>query len=155
MAGYAQAGPDENMAAARWPTLAAACLLDTMAGITYAFALYSTALQRRFNLSQKALDGISTAENSAGFLLISGFPYRFCGPRVTLLLTLFVGVPAWLGMWASIVITDWDAPYWLLCLFAWLQYPRRGSNPGPAARCSSSPVCARHRAAMMPGITCG
>ena len=34
-------------------------------------------------------------------------------------------------------------------------HPRRGSNPGPAARCSSSPVCARHRAAMMPGITCG
>ena len=43
-----------------------AALIESFVGIAYAFALYGPAIQRRFDLSQSALDGISSTTNLAG-----------------------------------------------------------------------------------------
>lgn len=105
------------MLATRWRTLASACALESVAGITYAFALYSNALRERFGLSQRALDFISTAENSAGYLVVFIATVLYCnGPRPTMLVAAAIGVPSWLGLYGAIAITSVDAPYWLLLL---------------------------------------
>ena len=112
----------ESWLLTRWPTLAACGLLDSMAGITYAFSLYAPAIQERFSLSQRSIDLIATAADSAGFVgVLLGMIYYYCGTRNTLLLATFITVPAWAGTWLAIVSTDWDTPYEVLLLLSFFQ----------------------------------
>ena len=112
----------DDWLAQRWPALASACAQESVAGVTYAFALYSNALRERLGLSQQRLDLVATAENTSGILVpVIGLVMYLCGPRPTLCLAFVVGLVAWLGMWAAIAQHSWDAPFFLICLCALCQ----------------------------------
>ena len=75
----------DDWLAQRWPALASACAQESVAGVTYAFALYSNALRERLGLSQQRLDLVATAENTSGILVpVIGLVMYLCGPRPTL-----------------------------------------------------------------------
>ena len=112
----------ERPSASRWPVLATAILLESCAGVSYVFALYSSSLKTRFGLSQRSVDLVGTAENFSGFIggYVGGVYVR-CGPRKALILAGVLAVPAWVLMWACLKADFYTAPLWLLMCLAFLQ----------------------------------
>lgn len=105
----------------RWLALAVALLLESAAGVVYAFSLYSSDIQTHFNISQGETDLVGTAGNWGGsFGVHIGFLYALFGPRTTILLACILGVPCWVLMWSSLS-GALLLPYWSLLVIAFLQ----------------------------------
>lgn len=106
---------------ARWLSLAASILLCSIAGVAYAFSLYSAALKIHFGLRQRQVDMVASAENVAGFTAFwIGFVINRCGPRFACLLGGIFGALGWLSLWASFVV-PFDVPFEALLLMGFTQ----------------------------------
>ena len=105
-----------------WASLAGCLALETVAGSTYAFSLYSGALKNRFSYTQSDVDLVASAENTAGLIsLYCGAVYNACGSRCTCLLAMSFAVPAWLLMWSALSNAEQDSPLWHMLLYAFMQ----------------------------------
>ncbi len=104
----------------RWNVLAAALIVDAASGLFYAFSLYSADLAKRYHLTPTAIDGIGTAGNFGGNLIVHiGLLYSYKGPRAIMLLSLLVGTPAWLALYAAFTFVR--LPYYALLAIGFLQ----------------------------------
>ena len=84
----------------RWATLVACLWAATMSGLLYTFAVYSSALKRRFALSQAQLAMVFAVPQLAQlFAFVPGLVNDLCGARFTLLVGGSASAVAYLAMW--------------------------------------------------------
>ena len=89
---------------ARWTTLSAAVLVQSVAGLSYIFSLYSSTLKAKFHLPQTQLDLLGTLSNVGATVgLHMGMLTDRVGPRPVVALGACLGVAGWLPLWASLL----------------------------------------------------
>ena len=105
---------------ARWTTLSAAVLVQSVAGLSYIFSLYSSTLKAKFHLPQTQLDLLGTLSNVGATVgLHMGMLTDRVGPRPVVALGACLGVAGWLPLWAA--LDGWRCPYAVLCVLHLLQ----------------------------------
>eukprot|EP00873_Tetraselmis_striata_P006611 jgi/Tetstr1/426875/TSEL_017089.t1 len=112
----------------KWVTLSAAAFTQLSAGLPYCFSVYSEQLKDHFNWNQTQLQTVGFACSLGAYLgVISGLfydnlrAYNKLGPRLTLLVGMFMNVVGFTALWAagSGVI---NPPLWQVAVFAWIAH---------------------------------
>ncbi|KAF5803634.1 putative major facilitator superfamily, MFS transporter superfamily [Helianthus annuus] len=107
-----------NVFTGRWFMMFASCLIMSVAGATYMFALYSGDIKHSLGYDQSTLNLLSTFKDLGGNVgIISGLINEISPPWVVLLLGAVMNFSGYFMIWLAVTRKIAKPPVWQMCLY--------------------------------------